>query len=121
MTPSLCVVLHSIELQLDLNFINLYGPYLDREFFWNQLSGMDCFNCPYLVFGGDLNFSLGLSEIWGVNARVDALTEFFTNLLDGLGLVDAAPLVSSPTWSNRRVGSESIYKILDKLLLYVDF
>ena len=80
MTSSLCVVLHSIELQLDITFINLYGPYSDREFFWNNLLGIDCFKCPYLVFGGDLNFSLGLSEIWGVNARVDALTDFFTNL-----------------------------------------
>ena len=29
----LCDVLYSIELQLDLCFINLYGPYIDREFF----------------------------------------------------------------------------------------
>ena len=58
---------------------------------------MDCFNCPYLVFGGDLNFSLGLSEIWGVNACVDALIDFFTNLLEGNGLVDITPLVSIPT------------------------
>ena len=63
MTSSLCVVLHSIKLQLDLSFINLYGPYSDRKFFWNNISRMDCFKCPYLVFGGDLNFSLGLSEI----------------------------------------------------------
>ena len=68
MPSGLCVLLHPIELQLDLTFINLYRPYLDRESFWNNLSGMDCFNSPYLVFGGDLNFSLGLSEICGVNA-----------------------------------------------------
>ena len=121
MPSGLCVVLHSIELQLDLTFINMYGPYSDREFFWNNLSGMDCFKCPYLVFGGDLNFALGMSEIWGVNARVDALSDFFTNLLDGLGLIDIVPLVSIPTWSNRRVGSESICKRLDRLLLSTDF
>ena len=113
MTSGLCAVLHSIELQLDLSFINLYGPYSNREFFWDNLSGMDCFKCPYLVFGGDLNFSLGLFEIWGVNARVDALTDFFTNLLDEIGLVDITPLVSIPTWSNRRIGPESISKRLD--------
>ena len=33
MNSGLCVVMHSIELQLDLTFINLYGPYSDREFF----------------------------------------------------------------------------------------
>ena len=62
---------------------------------------MECFKSPYLVFGGDLNFSLGISEIWGDRARVDVLTDFFFNLLEGLGLVDITPLVSIPTWSNR--------------------
>ena len=52
---------------------------------------------PFLVFGGDLNFPLGLSEIWGVKARVDVLTNFFHNLLDSLGFVDINPLVSIPT------------------------
>ena len=73
----MCVVLYSIELQLDLCFINLYGPYIDREFFWNNLLVMECFRCPKLVFGGDLNFSLDYSEIWGVKACVDVLTDFF--------------------------------------------
>ena len=82
---------------------------------------MDCFKSTYLVLGGDINFSLGLSEIWGVNARVDALTDFFTNLLEGMGLVDINPMVSIPTWSNRRVGFESSCKRLDRLLLSVDF
>ena len=121
MSLSLYVVLHSIESQLDITFLNLYGPYLDRENFWNHLSGMDCFKSTYLVFGGDLNFSLGLSDIWGVNAHVDALTDYFTNILVGLGLVDIAPLDSIPTWSNRRVGTECICKRLDKLLLSAYF
>ena len=29
----LCVVLYSIELQMDLCFVNIYGPYMDREIF----------------------------------------------------------------------------------------
>ena len=74
---------------------------------------MECFKCPNLVFGGDLNFSFGHSEIWGVKARVDVLTDFFINLLQGLGVVDIAPMVSIPTWSNRQIGPESICKRLD--------
>ena len=64
---------------------------------------------------------MGLSEIWGVNAQVDPLTNFFHNLLERLGLVDINPLVSIPTWSNRRVGSEGISKRLDRLLVSADF
>ena len=33
MFSGLCAALHSIELQLDLCFINLYGPYTDKEGF----------------------------------------------------------------------------------------
>ena len=33
MNSGLCAALHSIELQLDLCFINIYGPYTDREGF----------------------------------------------------------------------------------------
>ena len=82
---------------------------------------MDCFKCPNLVFDGDLNFSLGHSEILGVKARVDVLIDFFINLLEGLGLIDITPLESRPTWSNRRIVSEIIYKRLDRILLSADF
>ena len=82
---------------------------------------MECFKCPNLVVGGDLNFSLGQSEIWGVKARVDVLTDFFINLLEGLGLIDITPLDSIPNWSNRRIGPKSICKRVDKLLLSTDF
>ena len=121
MNSSLCVALHSFELQLDLCFINLYGPYTEREVFWNNLLGMNCFSYPNLVVGGDLKFSLGHSEIWGAKARVDVLSDFFIHLLEGLGLIDITPLESRPTWSNRRIVSESIYKRLDRILLSADF
>ena len=32
----LCVKIFSLEIKLDLCFINLYGPYGDRELFWNN-------------------------------------------------------------------------------------
>ena len=121
MSSGLCVVLHSFDLHLDLCFINLYGPYIDREVLWNNLSTMDCFSYPNLVVGGDLNFSLGHSEVWGVKARVDVLTDFFTHLFEGLWLIDIIPLDSIPTCSNHRIGSESISKRLDKLFLSADF
>ena len=63
MKAGLCAVLFSYDLQKEISFVNLYAPYLDRESFWNNLIKMDCFLSPFLVFGGDLNFSLGLSEI----------------------------------------------------------
>ena len=121
MKAGLCAVLFSFDLQKEISFVNLYAPYLDTESFWNNLIKLDVFLSPFLVFGGDLNFSLGLSEIWGVKAQADPLTNFFHNLLESLGIVGINPLESLPAWSNRRVGSEGISKRLDRLLVSADF
>ena len=113
----LCVLLFSIELKMKFYFLNLYGPYVDREVYWSHLVSLDCFKSSALIMGGDLNFSMGYSEIWGTKARVDPLSDFFNRQLDGLDLVDIAPAVSLPTWSNRRIGIENISKRLDRLMI----
>ena len=101
--------------------MNICGPYLDRERFWNNILSLDCLKTSRLIFGGDLNFSLSCSEIWGEKARVDSLSNFFSVILDGFGLVDVVPHVLAPTCSNRRVGNENICKRLDRLLVLADF
>ena len=101
--------------------MNIYGPCLDRVRFWNNLLSLDCLKYARMIFGGDLNFSLGCSEIWGEKAHVDSLSDFFSENLDAFGLVDVIPHVLAPTWSNRRVGNENICKRLDRLLVSADF
>ena len=77
-------------------------------------------NCTKIIFGGDLNFSMGLSEIWGDRARSDCLSDFFAKILNDHGLMDIVPSVILPTWTNRRVGSENICKRLDRLMISID-
>ena len=113
--------LYSIEMKEVFYFMNIYGPYLDRVRFWNNLLSLECIKTTRLIFGGDLNFSLGYSEIWGEKARVDSLSNFFSENLDAFGLVDVVPHVLAPTLSNRRVGNENICKRLDRLLVSADF
>ena len=60
---------------------------------------------------------MGLSEIWGIRARLDPLSNFFTKSLEEFGLVDVVPSVMLPTWTNRRVGAENICKRLDRIML----
>ena len=45
---------------------------------------------------------------------------FFSKILDDHGLVDIAPNVILPTWTNRRVGSDNICKRLDRLMISTD-
>lgn len=73
----LSVTLFSIELKVALCFVNVYGPCVDRDFFWNILFDLDCLTCSKLICGGDLNFTIGFSEIWGNQVRADTLSDFF--------------------------------------------
>ena len=82
---------------MNLCFMNLYGPYVERELFWNNLLKVECLKCSNLILGGDLNFSVGFYEIPGAKSRVDTLSDFFTRQMDGLGLVDTSPSVILPT------------------------
>ena len=87
---------------------------------YNNLLSMDCLKSACLIFGGDLNFSLGCLEIWGVKAWVDNLSDFLSEKLDSFGMIDIVPLVLTPTWSNRRIGDDNISKCLDRLLILAD-
>ena len=63
MESGLSVALYSTELKMEICFINIYGPYAEWEGFWNNLLEFISANCTKFILGGDLNFSLGLSEI----------------------------------------------------------
>ena len=62
---------------MELGFFNVYRPYVEREGFWNHLLDFVSLNYSKIIFGGDLNFYMGLSEIWGDRARSDCLSDFF--------------------------------------------
>ena len=66
---SLAMELYSNELCHPLLILNVYGPCLEREQFWNFLFSKSCLKNPNLIVGGDLNFSLGSLESRGPLAR----------------------------------------------------
>ena len=76
---------------LNLNIVNIYGPYNDRVEFWDSFKNSDISRKENMIIGGDLNFTLGAHEIWGLKARTDPLSPFFSNLLQNLKLIDLDP------------------------------
>lgn len=52
----------SSELGMDLRIINVYGPYHNREAFWNRFLNLSITSSDNLIIGGDLNFSTGYGE-----------------------------------------------------------
>ena len=51
-----------------LSILNCYGPYHNRDSFWNAVASGGLLSLPNLILAGDLNLTLNASEIWGPRA-----------------------------------------------------
>lgn len=74
-------------------------------------------DCNHLVMGGDLNFILGLSKVWGTRFVSNPLSNYFLDALDRCRLIDMRPTKLNPTWRNRQCGEDHITKRLDCFLV----
>ena len=80
-----------------LDILNCYGPYRDREFFWDRVLRGGLINSPNLILGGDLNLTMNSSENWGKRVVLDPLSSFFKHLFDSVGFIDTASTIAIPT------------------------
>lgn len=76
------------ELGRSLSFLNIYGSYLDITHFWEGLLKNSSSNLDEVILGGDLNFALGVVEVWGPKVVADPFTDFFSYMLYGRVLLD---------------------------------
>ena len=100
-----------------VDILNVYGPYKNRESFWEKVRRGGLLNSPNLILGGDLNLTLRASETWGKKAVIDPLSSHFNLFFYSMGLVDIASINTEPTWRNGRVGSDGINKKIDCFLI----
>ena len=100
-----------------ISVLNCYGPYRNREIFWDNILSGGLLSIPNLILGGDLNLTLSASETWGSKAILDPLASHFRLMFDSVYLVDVAQPDSGPTWRNGRVGEAGISKRLDRFLI----
>jgi exonuclease III len=105
------------ELGEEFHILNIYGPYQNRGPFWDTLFNKSFLKDHLVILGGDLNFSLGQSEVWGLHARTDPLAGYFTQKLVDRKLIDVEPTRLKPTWRNNRVGEDRVAKRLDWFLV----
>ena len=97
--------------------INCYGPYRNRDLFWDKVLRGGLLSAPNLILGGDLNLTMNAVETWGRRAVLDPLVSHFKCLFDSVGLLDISPNIIGPTWRNGRIGDDGIIKRLDHFLL----
>jgi hypothetical protein len=58
---------------------------------------MDSVQNGLVVIGGDLNFTLGASKVWGPTTQLDPLSSYFIRKLEETSLLDIEPSKLSPT------------------------
>ena len=58
-----------------VDVFNIYGPFINRIPFWDNIFQLELFFGDLVVIGGDLNFSLEQAEVWGPYARSNLHTE----------------------------------------------
>jgi hypothetical protein len=95
--------------------LNVYGSCIGRRQFWEQVEAKGLLAQSDLILAGDLNFSMGIDEVWGATALIDPLAVFFKDLFANNHLVDVVPAEVLPTWRNGRSGVDGIQKRLDRV------
>jgi len=101
----------------EFRILNVYSPYLDRTPFWESLLNLKILKVETLILGGDLNFSIGIAEVWGPSACLDQITVRISHLLMINGLLDITPRKINPTWRNIRTWEERVAKRIDLFLV----
>jgi hypothetical protein len=105
------------QLNKKLKLVNCYGPYANRQMFWDNLKVDGILKESDLILGGDLNFTVSAREVWGCSARNDLLASFFNILLHEEGLIDVEPINLLLTWRNGRGKHDFVAKRLDHFLI----
>ena len=77
-----------LETNKDLNFLNVYGPYVDRKKLWTSLVNNGLLSTPNLILGGDLNILLSEDEHWGGTSPSELNKAFYRDLLASNNLID---------------------------------
>jgi hypothetical protein len=85
------------HLPIPVKMLNCYGPYKDRDIFWQWSKESGCLANDSIIIEGDLNLTLSIEEIWGERAILDPLADFFSVVFASADLVDIFPSPLSPT------------------------
>jgi len=50
--------------------LNIHGPYSNQIRFLEELASTSAFKNPYTIIKGDLNFTIVLHKVWGMNPHM---------------------------------------------------
>jgi hypothetical protein len=86
------------ELKVQISFLNIYGPCIDKKAFWEKVGDRGILSLKNITVTGDFNFTLHEGDIWGDGTQPDQLDLFFKALFQDGGHVDILLYALVPTW-----------------------
>jgi hypothetical protein len=87
---------------MNIYVINCDGPYASRQSFWDSFY-FDCTKREFVIIGGDMNFTLSRSKVWGSNARTYPQFAYFRHKLEEANFIDLERVKLSLTrWNIKR-------------------
>jgi hypothetical protein len=98
----------SLENKQDICFLNVYGTCVERKLFWDRVALGGLLDSKNLILVGELNFTLGVDEVWGAETKLDKLAEYFKDMILEHHLIDLVPVETILAWRNGRSGTNSI-------------
>jgi hypothetical protein len=84
-------------LDISICVLNIYGPYNDRQRYWEGFFNLNVSKKNYVVMGGDLNFTWIRFEVWGPSAKVDKLGDYLRHNCEEETFIDVGPIKITPT------------------------
>jgi hypothetical protein len=70
-----------------------------------------CLTSDSLILAGDLNFTTSIEEVWGVDAVIDPLGGYFSDLFTKNQLVDVQPPSGCPPGAMADMGAKAFKNI----------
>ena len=104
-----------------IKIINIYGPYSNRQVFWENNFHSNLLSEEYVFAGGDFNFNVGEYNIQGESDQSDPLVFYFIWSLEEQGLFYMDLIKLIPTQHNMRVVQAHISKRFNRFLVNMAF
>jgi hypothetical protein len=105
---------------MEIALLNFYGSCVDKRRFWNLVADSRLLSIKNLILAGDLNITLASDETWGEGAVVGSSNDYYKLFFQNKSLIDIEPVKVVPTWRNGRLGTNAIWKRLDRFLVSED-
>ena len=77
---------HLLGFQQPIHLLNIYGPFENRQLFWDSVRLCGLLKLPNLILEGDLNYTWSSDEVSGAGRPCDPMAKYFISMFEDVKL-----------------------------------